>query len=265
MTPDRPLVLVGAGKMGGAMLEGWLASGIDPRTIVVIEPNPSDTQPLQTPGLRVVSEPPALVADTLVLAIKPQMFGDVLPSLSRLRDGETLVVSIAAGITIATLGTLGPGPIVRSIPNTPSSVGKGMTAAVGSGLSEAQLGLADKLLRGFGAVEWVEDEALIDAATAVSGSGPAYVFLMVEALTEAGIAEGLPADVAASLARNTIIGAGALLDRSSLDPATLRRNVTSPGGTTAAALDVLMEEGALEALMKRAVHAARVRSDELGS
>ncbi len=247
------------------MLEGWLASGIDPRAIVVVEPHPADTQPMQTPGLRVVAEPPAVVAGTLVLAVKPQMMGGVLPMLAAIRDEETLVISIAAGVTVKTLQTLGPGPIVRGMPNTPCSVGKGMTAAVAFGLSEAQHALADKLLRGFGAVEWVKDEPLIDAATGVSGSGPAYVFYLVECLAAAGVAEGLPPDVAAVLARQTIIGAGALLDRSTLDPATLRRNVTSPGGTTAAALSVLMDTGDLEDLMTRAVHAATVRSRELGS
>jgi pyrroline-5-carboxylate reductase len=265
MSPERPLVLAGAGKMGGAMLEGWLAAGTDPRSIVVIEPQPQDTQALKTPGLTVVAEPPALVADTLVLAVKPQVMGEVLPGLAPLRDERTLVVSLAAGITIGTLRQLGSGPLVRSIPNTPAALGKGMTAAVADGASDADVARADELLSAIGAVAWVDDEALIDPATAVSGSGPAYVFHMVECLAAAGEAEGLPPDVAAKLARQTIIGAGALLERSALDPATLRSNVTSPGGTTAAALGVLMESGELEELMIRAVHAAAVRSRELGS
>jgi pyrroline-5-carboxylate reductase len=205
------------------------------------------------------------VADTLVLAVKPQVMGDVLPTVAPMRDEATLVVSVAAGITCARLGTLGPGPVVRAIPNTPAAVGKGMTAAFAAGASAEQVRLADALLASVGAVAWVEEEALIDAATAVSGSGPAYVFHLVEALAAAGVAEGLSEDVAAALARQTVIGAGALLERSTLDPGTLRSNVTSPGGTTAAALSVLMETGALTDLMTRAVRAAAVRSRELGS
>ena len=140
-----------------------------------------------------------------------------------------------------------------------------MTAAVAAGASAAQVREADALLSAVGAVAWVDDETLIDVATAVSGSGPAYVFHMVEALAAAGAAEGLPNEVAQQLARQTIVGAGALLERSALDPETLRSNVTSEGGTTAAALSTLMERGALQALMTRAVHAAAVRSRELGS
>lgn len=252
--------------MGGAMLEGWLAAGTSPRSIVVIEPSPPDTQALATPGLTVTATAPdGITASTLVLAVKPQVMGEVLPKLTGLRDEATLVVSIAAGITIETLKTLGRGPVVRAIPNTPSSVGKGMTAAVADGAGEKDVALADKLLSSIGTVEWVDDEALIDVATAVSGSGPAYVFYLVEALAAAGEKAGLPADVAAVLARRTIIGAGALLDRSPLDPATLRRNVTSPGGTTAAALEVLMAGDGLGPLMERAVAAATARSRELGS
>jgi pyrroline-5-carboxylate reductase len=264
ITDGRPLVLVGAGNMGRAMLEGWLASGMDPRTIVVIEPYPADVQPLQTPGLRLVPEPLDLLAGAIVLAVKPQSFGEVLPRVAPMRDEETLVVSIAAGITLATLRTLGPGPVVRAIPNTPAAVGKAMTAAVADGATEADRAVAHKLLASMGAVEWVGEEALIDVATAVSGSGPAYVFHLVECLAAAGEAEGLPPDVAATLARQTIVGAGALLDRSPVGPGELRRSVTSPGGTTAAALSVLMDTGALKRLVREAVHAATLRSRELG-
>jgi len=265
VSPERPLVLVGAGKMGGAMLEGWLAAGTDPRHVVVVEPQPSDEQALKTPGLRVVAEPPDLLADTLVLAVKPQMMATVLPTVAPLRDERTLVVSVAAGITLATLRALGPGPVVRSIPNTPAAIGKGVTAAVASDATADQVALADRLLSGIGAVVWVETEDLIDGATAVSGSGPAYVFHLVECLAAAGEAEGLPGDAARKLARQTIVGAGALLERSAVDPATLRSNVTSPGGTTAAALGVLKDTGELQDLVTRAVHAAAVRSRELGS
>lgn len=265
MSPDRPLVLVGAGKMGGAMLEGWLAAGTDTRAIVVIEPN-ADPDAMTRPGLRLVTAPPeGVTAHTLVLAVKPQVVDEVLPTLEPLVDERTMLLSIAAGITIKTLGRLGRGPVVRAIPNTPASIGQGMTAAVAVNASAEALAVADKLLRAIGKVAWVDDEGLIDAATAVSGSGPAYVFHLVEALAAAGVAEGLPEDVAAQLARQTIVGAGALLGRSALDPATLRRNVTSPGGTTAAALSVLEATGALTDLMTRAVHAAAVRSRELGS
>lgn len=264
MTPDRPLVLVGAGNMGSAMLTGWLAAGTDPRKIVVVEPHPADIQPLHTPGLRLLPTPPDLVAGALVLAVKPQVFGDVLPKVAPMRDAGTLVVSIAAGITLGTLRTLGPGPLVRAIPNTPAAVGKGMTAAVAEGLSPEERAFAHKLLASMGAVAWVDDEALIDVATAVSGSGPAYVFHLVECLAAAGEAEGLPPATAAALARQTIIGAGALLERSPVGPSELRRNVTSPGGTTAAALGVLMDTGAMKDLVGRAVDAATRRSRELG-
>ncbi|WP_420394558.1 pyrroline-5-carboxylate reductase [Acuticoccus sp.] len=264
-SPARPLVLVGAGKMGGALLEGWLAAGFDPRALVVVEPSPDPEQAaLTAPGLTVVAEPPRRPAHTLVLAVKPQVMDEALSALGQAADERTLVVSIAAGITIARLGEFASGPIVRAIPNTPAAIGEGMTAAVAAGASEADVAFADRLLGAVGRVAWVEDEALIDVATAVCGSGPAYVFHLAEALASAGAAEGLPPDVAAMLARQTVVGAGALLGRSALDPATLRRNVTSPGGTTAAALCVLADTGALTELMTRAVHAATVRSRELG-
>ena len=266
LSEARPLVLVGAGKMGAAMLEGWLASGTRPGTVVVVEPHPSDAAVLKTPGLTVAAAPPDRAAHTLVLAVKPQKMAEVLPSLATVRGPETLVLSIAAGITIDTLAKLGPGPIVRAMPNTPASVGAGITAAVARDAPPEAIAMADDLLCAIGMVEWVSDEGLIDAATAVSGSGPAYVFHLVECLARAGEAEGLSPQVAAALARQTIIGAGALLARSELDPETLRRNVTSPGGTTAAALDVLMADaGGLQDLMNRAVHAAAERSRELGS
>lgn len=266
MTPERPLVLVGAGNMGGAMLSSWLAAGTDSRAILVIDPAPGDDQPLHTPGLRVLAEPPQdLPAAAIVIAVKPQTMGDVLPKLTGLRRADTLVLSIAAGITLATLGTLGPGPLVRAIPNTPAAIGKGVTAAVARDAGPADVALADRLLRALGHVEWLEDEALIDVATAISGSGPAYVFHLVECLAAAGEAEGLPGPVARSLARRTVIGAGALLEHSELDPETLRRNVTSPGGTTAAALSVLMETAALKDLMACVVSTAIARSRELGS
>ncbi|MEM8853714.1 MAG: pyrroline-5-carboxylate reductase [Pseudomonadota bacterium] len=264
ITPERPLVLVGAGKMGGALLEGWLSAGRAPQTILVVDPDPVGPL-MKTDGLRVVAEPPATPGAAVVLAVKPQVMGEVLPAVKRVCDEATVVISVAAGTTIATLEALGPGPKVRTIPNTPSAVGKGMTVAVAVDAQEADIALADDLLKAVGLVRWVDREELIDPATAVSGSGPAYVFHLVEALAEAGIKQGLPKDVAEVIARQTIIGAGALLEASALDPGTLRQNVTSPGGTTAAALGILADSGALRDLMGRAVDAATRRSRELGA
>lgn len=264
ITPERPLVLVGAGKMGGALLEGWLSAGRAPQTILVVDPDPVGPL-MKTDGLRVVAEPPATPGAAVVLAVKPQVMGEVLPAVKRVCDEATVVISVAAGTTIATLEALGPGPKVRTIPNTPSAVGKGMTVAVAVDAQEADIALADDLLKAVGLVRWVDREELIDPATAVSGSGPAYVFHLVEALAEAGIKQGLPKDVAEVIARQTIIGAGALLEASPLEPGTLRQNVTSPGGTTAAALGILADSGALRDLMGRAVDAATRRSRELGA
>jgi pyrroline-5-carboxylate reductase len=259
------LVLVGAGKMGGAMLEGWLALGLDPKKIAIREPQPSpEIKALEAKGVRLN---PASITDAsvVVLAVKPQVAADIVPPLKSLIGANTVAVSVMAGKTIAFLeGALGPRPIVRSIPNTPAAIGRGITVAVPNAkVSAAQRALADALLRSVGAVEWVDDEALIDAATAVSGSGPAYVFLLAESLSRAGAAAGLPADLATRLARATVAGSGELLHRSTLDAATLRQNVTSPGGTTAAALGVLMADDGLDPLMKKAVAAATKRSREL--
>src|SRR5215213_7639270 len=204
-------------------------------------------------------------ASVIVLAVKPQAAIDVVPPLKARMRPETVAVSVMAGKTLAFLeGALGERAIVRSIPNTPAAVGRGITVAVpNDSVSPMQRKLADTLLRSVGAVEWVDDEGLIDAATAVSGSGPAYVFLLAESLARAGAAAGLPADLAARLARATVSGSGELLHRSALDAATLRQNVTSPGGTTAAALGVLMAGDGLDPLMEKAVVAATKRSREL--
>jgi pyrroline-5-carboxylate reductase len=260
------IVLAGAGKMGGALLNGWLARGLDPKRVVVIEPNPSDDiRTLAARGVRLNSaakDTDAVAA--LVLAVKPQTFGDAGPTLRPLIEQSTLVVSIMAGTTIAVLDAVCGGNTVRAMPNTPAAIGRGVTVAVAAkGVNEQQRTTADALLRATGAVEWIDDEALMDAVTAVSGSGPAYVFLLAEELARAGIAAGLPADLAAKLARETVAGSGELLHQSGLDAATLRQNVTSPGGTTAAALGVLMGENGLRALMTRAVAAATERSKEL--
>jgi pyrroline-5-carboxylate reductase len=260
------VVLAGAGKMGGALLSGWFAQGLDPKRVAVVDPHLSDEiRALAARGVRLNTE--TTTADdvaALVLAVKPQTFGDAGPAL-RLRIGPaTLVVSIMAGTTIAALDAACGGNIVRAMPNTPAAIGRGITVAVAAkGVNEQQRATADALLRATGAVEWIDDEALMDAVTAVSGSGPAYVFLLAEELARAGVAAGLPADLAARLARETVAGSGELLHRSDLDVATLRQNVTSPGGTTAAALGVLMDENGLRALMTRAVAAATERSKEL--
>lgn len=266
MSPERPLVLIGAGKMGGALLDGWLASGVDPAAVVVVEPQPDPGyETLKTPGLTVVDAPPQTPASIIVIAVKPHLVGDVLPHLGPTVDGETLLVSIAAGVKLKKLAESGARALVRAMPNTPASVGKGATVGVASGASEAQVAEADTLLSAVGRTWWLDEEDLLDAVTAVSGSGPAYVFHMVEALAAAGEKAGLPAELAAGLARQTVVGAGALLAASPLDPGTLRANVTSKGGTTAAALGVLRETGRLTTLMEEAVAAAAERSRELGS
>lgn len=258
------IALAGAGKMGGAMLTGWLSQGLDPSRVVVIDPMPSaEIGALATRGVRLnPAEAPA--AETLVIAVKPQMFREAGPTLKRCIGASTLVVSIMAGTTIAALQEVVGGAVVRAMPNTPAAIGRGITVAVPApDVSAAQRATADALLRATGAVEWVEDEALMDAVTAVSGSGPAYVFLLAEELARAGVAAGLPEALATKLARDTVSGAGELLHRSELSAATLRQNVTSPGGTTAAALSVLMGADGFGPLLTRAVAAATARSKEL--
>jgi pyrroline-5-carboxylate reductase len=263
-----PLVLVGAGKMGGAMLSGWIARGMPGHGVFVIDPSPSDDMAafIASHGLRHKTEAPAsLAAKVIVLAVKPQMFDSVLPGLAHLIGPDTVVLSIAAGKTIGGIEEdFGRCAIVRAMPNTPAQVGRGVSVGVAnSATTDAQKALVDTLLSAVGRVEWVDDEALIDAVTAVSGSGPAYVFHMVEALAAAGVAAGLEPGMAARLARATVEGAGELMYQSPLDPAVLRENVTSPKGTTAAALDVLMGADGLAGLMTKAVDAAARRSREL--
>jgi pyrroline-5-carboxylate reductase len=259
------LVLAGAGKMGGAMLTGWLARGFEPKRIVVLDPFASDAiKALGAIGVRL--NPPANEIGNvagLVVAVKPQMFHEAGPTL-RGFAGSSLVVSIMAGATIAGISEVCGGKVVRAMPNTPAAIGRGITVAVAAdNVSAEQRGIADALLRATGSVEWIEDESLMDAVTAVSGSGPAYVFLLAEELARAGIAAGLPAELATKLARETVAGSGELLHRSELDSATLRKNVTSPGGTTAAALEVLMGADGFEPLLTRAIAAATKRSKEL--
>lgn len=262
------LALVGAGKMGGAMLEGWLALGLDPRNVVVIEPQPSPEMiALSQKGIA-LNPPAGAVSNiaTVVLAVKPQVASEVMPGVAALVEPGTLVLSIMAGKTLGFLQSAMPrAAIVRAMPNTPAAIGRGITVAVpNAAVTAEQKQRAHDLLAASGAVEWIADESLMDAVTAVSGSGPAYVFLLAEALARAGVAAGLPEGLAATLARETVAGAGELLHRSSLDAATLRKNVTSPAGTTAAALDVLLrDDGGLDPLMRDAVAAATKRSREL--
>jgi pyrroline-5-carboxylate reductase len=251
--------------MGGAMLEGWLALGLDPGKVVIHEPQPApQIAALRARGVRI--NPPAVHdASVIILAVKPQVAADVVPPLQKMVGPNTVAVSVMAGKTLAFLrGALGDCAIVRSIPNTPAAIARGITVAVPNArVSSAQRALSHALLSSIGAVEWVDDEGLIDAATAVSGSGPAYVFLLAESLARAGAAVGLPVDLAARLARATVAGSGELLHRSPLDAATLRQNVTSPNGTTAAALAVLMAPDGIDPLMEKAVAAATKRSREL--
>ena len=261
------LLLVGAGKMGSAMLEGWVALGLDPARLTVLEPQPSgELAALAARGLRLNPVLPAPEApDVIVIAVKPQTAPEVAPILRQITGPLTLVVSIMAGRTLQFLARALPDrAIVRAMPNTPAAIGRGITVAVANGnVSADQRAFAHRLLAATGAVEWVDDEGLLDAVTAVSGSGPAYVFLLAESLARAGVAAGLPEGLAARLARTTVAGAGELLHRSELDAALLRQNVTSQGGTTAAALAVLMADDGLEPLLKRAVAPAKNRRREL--
>jgi pyrroline-5-carboxylate reductase len=261
------LVLVGAGKMGSALLEGWLRFGLDPKRIAVIEPQPSpQISTLASQGLRLNPELRALAdVAAAVIAVKPQTAAEAIPPLKPMIGASTVVVSIMAGRTLQFIaGALNtPCAVVRAMPNTPAAIGRGITVAVPRDVSPAQRELAHRLLCAAGTVEWIDDETLMDAVTAVSGSGPAYVFLLAEALAEAGVAAGLPPSLAAKLARETVAGSGELLHRSELDSAVLRQNVTSPGGTTAAALEVLMGKDGLTQLMRKAVAAATKRSREL--
>ena len=261
-----PIVLAGAGKMGGAMLAGWLAQGLDARLVGVIEPHPSDDiRALAAKGIRLNPSPQDIGAvATLVVALKPQMFREAGLMLKSFTAPTTLVVSIMAGATIASIEAVCGGMVVRAMPNTPAAIGRGITVAVAAGhVSAAQRAVADALLRATGSVEWTSDESLMDAVTAVSGSGPAYIFLLAEELARAGVEAGLPAELATRLARETVSGSGELLHRSELASATLRQNVTSPGGTTAAALEVLMAKDGMQPLLTRAVAAATRRSREL--
>jgi pyrroline-5-carboxylate reductase len=262
-----PIVLCGAGKMGSALLEGWLQAGLVPDRIAVFEPHPAPpVAALAARGVRLNPDTGALKnAAAIVIAVKPQIAAEALPRLASMIGPSTVVVSIMAGRTLRFVSDALPraGALVRAMPNTPAAIGRGITVAVPLHVSDAQRELAHRLLFATGTIEWIADEKLMDAVTAVSGSGPAYVFLLTEALAEAGVASGLPPKLAEKLARETVAGAGELLRRSAIDAATLRENVTSPGGTTAAALEVLMHADGLASLLRRAVGAATERSRKL--
>ncbi|AKS46919.1 pyrroline-5-carboxylate reductase [Octadecabacter temperatus] len=259
------MVLLGCGKMGSAMLAGWLANGLSPSAVWVLDPYPSEW--LKSTGVHINEGVPEVPAVALI-AVKPQMMGEALPSMKALGNGETVFLSVAAGTSIATFAdALGAqSPIIRAMPNTPAAIGRGITAIVGNEhTSDVQMDLADALLSAVGQVVRLDDEDQMDAVTAVSGSGPAYVFHLVETLAAAGEAEGLPAELAMKLAKATVGGAGQLAEDAEDEPEQLRINVTSPNGTTQAALEVLMEaETGFPKLLRRAVKAAADRSRELG-
>jgi pyrroline-5-carboxylate reductase len=260
----RGLVLLGCGKMGSAMLAGWLRNGLPASSVWVIDPNPSDWLKLQ--GVNIGGELPATPA-IVVVAVKPQMMAEALPDVKSLGGGATLVISVAAGTPLRLFeDMLGPDtPIIRAMPNTPAAIGRGITALIGNAKSDnSDLELAEGLLLAVGQVVRLDSEDQMDAVTAVSGSGPAYVFHLIETLAAAGVAQGLPADMAMALAKATVGGAGELAETADEDPAQLRINVTSPNGTTQAALEVLMDEDSgFPLLLQRAVAAAADRSKEL--
>lgn len=260
----RGLVLLGCGKMGSAMLAGWLDGGLPAASVYVLDPHPSGW--LRGTGVHINVNLPDAPAVALV-AVKPQMMGDALPAMQALGNGTTLFVSVAAGTPIARFeAELGAHtPIVRAMPNTPAAIGRGITAIIGNAhVNAAQIALADALLSAVGQVVRLDNEAQIDAVTGVSGSGPAYVFHLIETLAAAGVAQGLPVGMAMQLAKATVAGAGALAEAATEDPAQLRINVTSPNGTTQAALEVLMDDASgFPPLLNRAVAAATSRSKEL--
>jgi pyrroline-5-carboxylate reductase len=273
LDPARPLILAGGGKMGEALLAGWLGRGVPPAAVRVVEPALERRRALaQAHGVPTFAGPEGLPAagpapGVLLLAVKPQVMEAALPAYAGRLAPDTLVLSIAAGKPIALFERLlAPrrAGVVRAMPNTPAAVGRGATVlCANAAATPAQRALAESLMAAVGEVHWVEDEELIHAVTAVSGSGPAYVFLLIEALAAAGTRAGLPEELAVRLARATVAGAGELAGRSAEDAARLRANVTSPGGTTAAALEVLMAPDGLGALLGRAVAAAARRSREL--
>jgi len=270
MSISGHLLLVGCGKMGGAMLRGWLQRGVRPGDVTVVEPNVASVAEFAAKGVRILEDASKLPGDlnpaVVLIAVKPQMTDGALPAYRRFVGSSTVFLSIAAGRTIAYFerhfGT--QAAIVRSMPNTPAAVGRGITVACPNRpVTAAQRALCEQLLAAVGEVAWVDEEGLLDAVTAVSGGGPAYVFLLIECLAEAAVAAGLPADLAMRLARVTVSGAGELARLSTEPAAVLRQNVTSPAGTTLEALKILMAADGLQPLMTKAIAAATRRSREL--
>ena len=262
-----PVVLVGAGKMGLALARGWIAGGLPPGQLVLVDPFAGEAAQkfAADHNVRLLKSTEHVLVHVMVLAVKPQTMAEAMRQVAHSVGKQTLIISIAAGIALKTLQEgLATRRIVRCMPNTPAQVGKGITGAVGLEISEADRRLVDGLLGATGEVVWFEEEGKLDAVTAVSGSGPAYVFYLVEALAVAGMRQGLEPGQAMQLARQTVIGAAALMEADTQSVSILRENVTSPKGTTAAALSVLMAPDGLEMLMDRAVLAARLRSEELG-
>lgn len=275
MAKGKKIALIGAGHMGGALAAGWLRNkrtGIKPEDLVVVDPAPGeivqeliakhDLEHAKSMTLKLSTE-----VGMMVLAVKPQMLDKIAEFVAPLLAADCAVLSILAGISIKRLEeAFGERPVIRSMPNTPAALGEGITVCVGNASADEYQAQATKLLKVAGEVEWVTDERLLGPVTAVSGSGPAYVFLLAEALAGAGFSEGLPRELAEKLARQTIIGAGALLADSEKSPQELRRAVTSPNGTTQAALDVLMGGGGgLPELVRQAVNAAERRSRQMGA
>jgi pyrroline-5-carboxylate reductase len=261
-----PVLLLGAGRMGSALFAGWVAAGLAPSVLV----DPSAPAGIARGADRLLTAlgplPAGFRPAAAVLAVKPQMAEAVLPVLGGLLAADVPVVSILAGLPVSRLAALlgRPNPIVRAMPNTPAAIGQGMTVAfAGPGLAAEQQRLADTLLAAVGEVAWVEDEALIDPVTSVSGCGPAYVFLLAEILEQAGMEQGIPPALARQLARRTVAGAGALLGGSGEESAALRRAVTSPNGVTERALAVLMDDAAWPSSIRAALGAAVLRAREL--
>jgi pyrroline-5-carboxylate reductase len=269
---DGPLLLVGCGKMGGAMLAGWIASGLNPADVLIQEPYPGPeltgfcaANGISLAPTQTLDRAPAV----MIMAVKPQAMADVFPAIAKRAGPNTITLSIAAGKTIASFAEhlTANAAIVRAMPNTPAAISRGMTVLCPNAhVTPAQSALCEQLMSAVGDVGWVADEALMDAVTAVSGSGPAYVFLLAEAMAQAGVNAGLDPELSMQLARATIAGSGELMRQSpDIEAATLRQNVTSPGGTTAAALAVLMAKDGLTPLMDRAIAAAVARGKALAT
>ena len=269
---EGTILLVGCGKMGGALLKGWFAQGLSPVDIMIVEPagRAAVESTDEHPALSVLTDaselPSDFTPDAIVFAVKPQAAAGIIPAYARFAEGGTVYLSIIAGLSLKNIQEmLGPkAAVVRSMPNTPAAIGRGISVLCpADSVGPSQKRVCEVLMAAAGQTAWITDEADMDAVPAVSGSGPAYVFLLAEALAEAGIAAGLEPALAEQLAQATVSGAGALLDAETKPAGTLRENVTSPGGTTEAALQILMADDGLPSLLTRAVEAATQRSKDL--